>query len=73
MFDPLEGHDLAAKLLHPLPAGLLRAALHPEGIADLPVGPGAVSDSGVRRADHPGGGPIPDREPVGDASGTRNH
>ena len=41
-FEPLVGHDLAAKLLHPFSADVLRAALHPAGIADLPVGPGVV-------------------------------
>jgi len=41
-FEPLVGHDLAAKLRHPFPADVLRAALHPAGTADLPVGPGVV-------------------------------
>src|ERR1039457_2955266 len=41
-FEPLVSRGLAANLLHPFPADVLRAALHPAGIADLPVGPGLV-------------------------------
>jgi hypothetical protein len=40
--EPLVGCDSAAKLLHAFLADVLRAALHPTGIADLPVGPGVV-------------------------------
>ena len=41
-FEPLVGCDSPAKLLHAFLADVLRAALHPTGIADLPVGPGVV-------------------------------
>jgi hypothetical protein len=36
------GHDLAAEIRHAFLADALRAALHPAGIAGLPVGPGVV-------------------------------
>src|SRR5260370_33048868 len=40
--EPLVGRGLAANVLHPFRADLLRAALHLTRIADLPVRPGAV-------------------------------
>src|SRR5207244_5344594 len=40
--EPLVTRDLAANILHPLSADVLRAALHPARIADLPIGPGVV-------------------------------
>src|ERR1035437_1073685 len=40
--EPPVSRGLAANLLHPFPADVLRAALHPACVADLPVGPGLV-------------------------------
>ena len=38
LFEPLMGRDLAANLLQRFLTYILRAALHPAGIAELPIG-----------------------------------
>src|ERR1035437_4003370 len=63
--EPLLRRGLAAHLLPPSPAAVLRAALHPACIADLPVGSGLVLGilvlAGQRARTHPAG--LPERPP----------